>query len=211
MTNNLKELTKDHHSSAERTEFTSIMLSGEINPKLYYYYLAAQHQCYTALEDAVDLPQEYEGVFRQAAILEDMNELDGLHEFGVELPELPSVQEYINRINTLKSANDNEGLLAHLYVRHFGDMSGGQIIRTRVPGAGTMYDFDDIDFLKSGIRGLLHDGMADEAKICFQYAEHMFNDLLNLTNVYYTESYALANDLPTEESSWDLDEDEIYE
>ena len=189
MTNNLKELTWEHHKSAERTEFTSVILSGEISPKLYYEYLCAQHECYSALEEAVELPAEYETVFRAGAIMEDMDELASLYE--LEPPEeYESVSEYVEHINNLAAADDNDGLLAHLYVRHFGDMSGGQIIRTRVPGAGTMYDFDDIDNLKTGIRGLLTDEMAIEAGVCFQFVEQMFNELLHKNDYYFNNEYA---------------------
>jgi heme oxygenase len=192
MTNNLKELTWEHHKSAERTEFTSVILSGEISPRLYYDYLCAQHECYSALEEAVTLPSEYETVFRAVAIMEDIDELASLH--GLEPREqLNSVSEYIEHISNLAAAGDNDGLLAHLYVRHFGDMSGGQIIRTRVPGAGTMYDFDDIDSLKTGIRGLLTDEMAIEAGHCFQFVEQMFEELLSETDYYFNNEFAQAN------------------
>ena len=42
MSNNLKELTRAHHDSAERTEFADMLLSGNIKPKLYQEYLHAQ-------------------------------------------------------------------------------------------------------------------------------------------------------------------------
>jgi heme oxygenase len=68
--------------------------------------------------------------------------------------------------------------MAHVYVRHMGDLSGGQMIRTRVPGKGTMFDFhQSIDELKERIRDKLNDSMADEAKVCFDFATKMFQQL----------------------------------
>jgi heme oxygenase len=47
---NLKELTKDQHSNAERQGFVKILMSGKINPKLYATYLWNQHKKYDLLE-----------------------------------------------------------------------------------------------------------------------------------------------------------------
>ena len=38
--------------------------------------------------------------------------------------------------------DDADKLMAHVYVRHMGDLSGGQMIAKRVPGEGRMYKFD---------------------------------------------------------------------
>jgi heme oxygenase len=88
---------------------------------------------------------------------------------------MPVVREYEKHIATL----DRDGLLAHIYVRHFGDMHGGQIIKKFNPGSGTMYDFDNVEELKTRIRGLLSDDMADEANKCFEFAIKLFNELDN--------------------------------
>ena len=39
----LKELTWENHKSAERKEFASILMSGSIDPFLYYKYLYKQN------------------------------------------------------------------------------------------------------------------------------------------------------------------------
>ena len=64
MSNNLKELTRAHHDSAERTEFADMLLSGNIKPKLYQEYLHAQLQNYMVLESAVDIDASLEPIFR---------------------------------------------------------------------------------------------------------------------------------------------------
>ncbi len=64
-----------------------------------------------------------------------------------------------------------------MYVRHFGDMYGGQMIRKRNPGSGRMYDFDNVEELKTTVREMLHDDMAEEANRCFEFAMELFEEL----------------------------------
>jgi len=179
MSNNLKELTKAHHDNAERTEFADLLLGGSISPRLYQMYLRAQLQNYLALESAVTVPMELEAIFRSAQIEQDLQEIESLFNLDELDDTLQSVNEYNSHIQTLVEKGDNEALLAHLYVRHFGDAHGGQIIKRNVPGSGTMYEFEDRRGLIAGVRELLHDGMADEAKICFEYAERLFHELIS--------------------------------
>jgi heme oxygenase (biliverdin-producing, ferredoxin) len=203
MSNNLKELTRAHHDNAERTEFADLLLSGDISPKLYQEYLHAQLQNYKALEGAVSVPMELEPIFRSTAIEEDLQELESLYGLEEIEEDLPSTREYIKHIHTLSEDNDNDGLLAHLYVRHFGDAHGGQIIKRNVPGSGLMYEFEDRRELIALTRELLHDGMETEAKNCFEYAERLFYELIerfhNNPDEYESENYALARKM----GSWD--------
>ena len=86
-----------------------------------------------------------------------------------------------------------------MYVRHFGDAHGGQIIKRNVPGAGLMYEFENRAELIKQVRELLHDGMADEAMICFEYAERLFHELMenyrNNAEDYEPENYAMARQM----------------
>ena len=97
-------------------------------------------------------------------------------------------------------------MLAHLYVRHFGDAHGGQIIKRNVPGSGSMYEFEDRRDLIALTRTLLHDGMETEAKNCFEYAERLFHELIERfhdnPDKYESENYALARKM----GSWDEDD-----
>ena len=76
MSNNLKQLTRQHHDNAERTEFAEMLLSGNISPKLYQEYLHAQLQNYMVLESAVEVPMELEPIFRSTQIEEDLQEIE---------------------------------------------------------------------------------------------------------------------------------------
>ena len=75
--------------------------------------------------------------------------------------------------------DDPKKLMAHIYVRHMGDLSGGQMIAKRVPGSGNYYKFDaDVNEYKEKIRAKCDDSMAEEAKICFDYATGLFKDMM---------------------------------
>jgi heme oxygenase len=59
-----------------------------------------------------------------------------------------------------------------------GDLSGGQMLAKKVPGSGKLYKFDEpVDVLKEKIRARLNDTMADEAKICFDFATKLFQQM----------------------------------
>jgi len=180
MSNNLKALTKEHHDNAERTEFADMLLGGNIPPRLYQQYLNAQLANYSALESVVEVPMELESIFRSTQIEEDLVELEATYDLDEIDEPLRSVVQYEKHVNILAEKNNTDGLLAHLYVRHFGDAHGGQIIKRNVPGSGQMYEFEDRRALIAGVRELLHDGMEAEAKHCFEFAESMFQELIEL-------------------------------
>ncbi len=58
------------------------------------------------------------------------------------------------------------------------------MIAKRVPGKGNYYKFQDPDTLKVAIREKISDDMADEAKVCFEYATRFFQEMLEIANDY---------------------------
>ena len=174
---NLKELTMDHHRSAERCGFVKVLLGGNISNELYGTFLINQYHKYTALENLAmskGLLDGIESIVRADKILADANEM--IEDTNIEL--LDSTAQYKEHIQTL---NDHD-LFAHIYVHHMGDLSGVQMIKKRVPGACTMYDFDgDVNEIKDDIRGRCKDSMAPEARMCFDFAIKQFNELSKLT------------------------------
>jgi heme oxygenase len=117
----------------------------------------------------IDMPE----VRRAPAIHADYLELWE----GETAPALcPTVEKYLNYIKNDLS-NDSDRLMAHLYVRHMGDLAGGQMIAKRVPGSGTMYTFDNVDELKIKIRSKLKDSMGDEANVAFDFAIDLMKDM----------------------------------
>jgi heme oxygenase len=175
----LKELTHDAHRNAETQPFVKILFSGKINPKLYATFLKNQHPCYEILEVCAMPHQLLHGltdIRRAPSILQDFQEL--WNETDGDPQIVPATEKYIKYILSIK--DQPEKLMAHIYVRHMGDLAGGQMIAKRVPGSGKMYQFENPEVLKMAIRAKIDDSMADEAKLCFQFATDMFKDLMEL-------------------------------
>lgn len=175
----LKELTWENHQKAERTEHARKLLKGMTSAE-YHRYLYNQYVKYAALESRANelgVLAGIEHIQRAEYIKADMLELEEMHGIVRNTDQLcPVVFEYVSYVMDLENKDD---ILAHIYVRHFGDMYGGQIIRKRNPGSGTMYDFDNVEELKATVRSKLKDEMADEANVCFEFAMELFEELKN--------------------------------
>lgn len=152
-------------------------MGGNIDPVVYGMFLLNQYHKYSALESLAlerGLLDGIETIQRADKILVDATEL--LLHTNIDL--LESTTEYINHIQTL----DDHDLFAHIYVHHMGDLSGGQMIKKRVPGGCTMYEFDgDVNEIKQEIRSRCKDSMAQEARMCFDFAIKQFNEMTQLT------------------------------
>ena len=176
--NNLKELTWEHHKNAERQHFVKHLMGGSIDPKLYATYLWNQFPCYEVLEvmaRAQGLLDDFPHIMRSKSILADFRELWPQDEKPPE--HTMATKKYLAHMKTIM--NDADKLMAHIYVRHMGDLSGGQMIKKRIPGKGTFYDFKgDVKEIKESIRAKTNDSMANEAKICFDYATELFKDMM---------------------------------
>lgn len=172
--NNLRALTQRMHEMAETQPFARELLGGTVSKKKYATYLFNQHPQYNLLE-----------TFGMLYGLVDVRVAPRIHEDYQELweefqphqpPLLPVVKEYMDHLMTIK--NDPDKLMAHIYVRHMGDLSGGQMIARKVPGSATMYKFDeDVKIIKERIRSKLNDSMADEANVCFEFAAKLFEQM----------------------------------
>ena len=126
----IKELTWAHHQEAERQEFVKVLMSGKINPQFYATYLWNQHKKYDILEAIATTHGLLDGLFeirRKNAIHEDYLEL-----WNNQLPPpiVESTNEYIGHMKEIM--HDPDAVMAHIYVLHMGDLSGGQMIRRKV-------------------------------------------------------------------------------
>lgn len=184
--NNLKDLTWEHHKNAERQEFAHILISGKIHPEFYATYLWNQHKKYDLLEamaGARGLLNSLPGIRRKIKIEADFKEL-----WNKDVPPVivPSTLEYISHMKEIMF--DDDALIAHIYVLYMGDLSGGQMIKKKVPGQGTMYEFDeDVKALKERIREMTNDDMATEAKWVFDSSTKLFQELMELDCERYLE------------------------
>ena len=179
----LKELTMQEHRNAERQAFAAVLMSGEINPRTYYFYLLNQHACYSALEshklfNLFDL--RLKRASRIKSDIYEMLEILGTPKENYELEigmfnPSPSTARYVDYVNNeLKLEYD---FIAHIYVRYLGDLRGGQMIAKKIPGSGKYYQFENPKELAESIYTKLNDDMAEEAKKVFKFATELFIEM----------------------------------
>jgi len=170
----LRDLTKEKHKEAENHRFVKYLFAGSMTDEVYSDYLYNQYIAYKALEKKAEgcgLLEGIEKIKRVDKILKDFQELGAEKQPTIYV----STMMYDNYIKKLPK----ESIIAHLYVRHFGDMFGGQMMKKLVPGSGSMYEFEDKNMLINNIRSKLSLDMADEANIVFDFAIKLFEDLAN--------------------------------
>jgi heme oxygenase len=171
----LRDAIKVNHDKAEQHPFVKLLLSGKVPRGLYANYLFNQAICYSKLEDLAKdfgLLEGIEEVCRSALITKDAEELS---EEPHSLTLHPSTHDYLDYLDTV-SAKD---LWAHIYVRHFADMYGGQLIKTVAPGSCRMYEFSNKQELIGKIRASLSADLADEANRVFTFALRLFDEVQN--------------------------------
>ena len=194
----LASLTQVAHQNAERQAFAREMMSGSMSQEKYKTYLYNMWLVYDILEDVAlsmgcfgpedlsmpddDLPLD--GLTQADDIWADYVELGGAED-GSNPPQIaPSAEAYRSHI-VKNCQHDKDKLFAHVYVRHMGDLSGGQMIASKVPGSGKMYAFADmnhsVDEMKQLIRKRTKDSMADEANKAFELSTKIFEELNNFT------------------------------
>ena len=162
----LKELTHASHEAAEAHPFTKYLLSGEMEDDVYATLLANQLLQYKYLEEAAKhIIEDIPGLARADLILQDLTDLD----CPVFIYDVTN--HYCDYVQKL----DDKQLLAHVYVKHMGDLYGGQLIRTKVPGSGLMYLFNDRQQIIQQLRAKLDVSMAEEANKCFEMTLNLFD------------------------------------
>jgi len=172
----LREHTNAKHREAEGTPFVQYMLHGNIAPDHYAVYLQQMQSVYSNIEyfaEISGLLWDLPDIKRSEYMREDIEEL------GYKLPErlLPSIERWRQRIIDLYYSGQKHLILAHVYVRHMGDLYGGKIIAKRVPGSGRCYGFADRPALIKALDAKLSTDIVDEALVAFDLAIEVFEDL----------------------------------
>ena len=191
----IKNLTLEHHKNAERQEFVKILMSGHIDEKLYATYLYNQAQCYSVLEKYGlhnSLFRDTPGLLRAEHIHYDYRSL------WVDIGQPPkitqSTKDYITHIESIQ--DEAMKLYAHIYVRHMGDLSGGQMIRRKTPGPNRYYKFKDKEvgeyrrIVKETINTYLNvyeHSVLPEANYCFESATKLFKEMKELHDLGKTD------------------------
>ena len=161
----LREATSTLHSKAEKMEFNQRMFRGELSQDEYLNYLIQQSYIFQEIENR-NLP--HLDLKRLDLVHEDINELGG-YKFKI----LKSTTDYFVYLGDL----NQEQLNAHIYLNYLALVYGGQMMRTKVPGSGKMYDFENMMECVGSIRAIQNDEMADEVNKGFQYIINILDEL----------------------------------
>jgi heme oxygenase (biliverdin-producing, ferredoxin) len=177
----LREITKELHHEAETTQFAKALLSGKIEKEQYKNYLYNL----LAIYDPLEWYASRQGFFKN---MPDLPRLKSIYQDFLELDDgsycylLPATQEYVQYLHKIGNDPEYKHLIkAHLYVRHMGDLNGGQIIKRQVAhiSKGQFYEFENADAMKVAIRQELDDSLGEEACVAFQWAIKMMRGLGN--------------------------------
>jgi heme oxygenase len=173
--NNLKELTKEQHKKAEKSKFAKKLVTGNLTASEYACYLYNMWLVYACLETkATELGvlDSIEDICRTRFIYSDMLSIGSKKEL--------KLKSSIDYIEYIKSISSPKKILAHCYVRHMGDLSGGQIIAKNLKDKFPVrfYEFEqDVIILKDKFREKLDDSMAPEATIAFDFAADILQEM----------------------------------
>lgn len=142
----LREGTKKAHNMAENTGFIACFLKGTVEKNSYRKLVANLYFVYSAMEEEMHKHQHHpvlSKVFFPELDRKHSLERDLSFYFGPNWREQvapsPATQEYVARIHEV-SATDPELLIAHLYTRYLGDLSGGQILKKIAQNAMNLND-----------------------------------------------------------------------
>ena len=98
-----------------------------------------------------------------------------------------STKAYVEHLDTIRG--ENEKLYAHVYVRHLGDLSGGQMIKRKTPGPNRYYIFKHGEakeykrIIKERVESYLNlyeVNVLPEAIFCFESATKLFKEMYDL-------------------------------
>lgn len=148
----VREASRPAHQSAERRDFVTQLMGGELSLEAYVRYLAQYAWVYEALEGRTpraDEPSLFDRrLDRFARIEQDLQAL-GVSDWRQQHAMLPATATYVEHLQTVR--DDDVRYLAHHYTRYLGDLSGGQAIAALVArhyGASSeqlgFYDFTEL-------------------------------------------------------------------
>jgi heme oxygenase len=169
----LKEIIEPLHRRAEQMEFTQRMLKGELSSYEYSMYLYQLKQIFNILEKD-ELP--HPDIARYDKVQEDIWELESApNDIGM----LNFTAKYISHLGRLS----RDERVAHIYINYMALMYGGQMMKSKVPGSGRVYDFDDIKGCIQSIRDIQHEGWGHEANVGLLYNIAILDELQKLSRL----------------------------
>lgn len=134
----IRARTSALHTEAERSGVVGALLRGRADRRGYGLLLRNLWPVYRELESGLEAHRDSPGirdarqpaVYRSAALESDLKALCG-PDWNQAVAFLPAAQRYASAVADA-ATGDGARLLAHVYVRYLGDLSGGQILRELV-------------------------------------------------------------------------------
>lgn len=165
----LKDATEFKHKIAEKMPFNVKMFNGELSNEEYIRYLFSQLEIFTSIEANFKLP--HAGLNRTYAVIEDLKSL------GIQ--QLESGNAASIRYGEYLRSLDQDTIMAHVYLNYLAIMFGGQMMKANTPGAGNMYEFQDMKECAGAIRAIQKDEWAAEVNKGFDFMIEIFKELEN--------------------------------
>ncbi len=155
----LREGTKKAHTMAENVGFVKCFLKGVVEKTSYRKLVANLYFVYSAMEEEMERHQQhpilskiyFQQLNRQRSLEQDLKYYFG-SQWREQVTLSPAGEAYVKRIREVSTSDTPELLIAHLYTRYLGDLSGGQILKgiaqrgmNLSDGEGTaFYEFKEI-------------------------------------------------------------------
>jgi heme oxygenase len=190
----LRNSTAAAHREAERSPLMRRLLGGPPDRADHERLLQQLLPIYSTLESLV--AERADRPWLAAVWAPELARTEALKaDLGADAwaPRLPATERYVARLQGLDSAaaTSTARLLAHVYVRHLGDLSGGQILQRRLGAVAPLsfYRFGepaDVARLKARMRGGLSmlpadgeaaDAAVDEAIWAFEHHLRLFDEV----------------------------------
>ena len=171
----LREITRQNHTEVENLPLIQELLHGRLTQPQYVSYLYELYFIYGAIERFAEFAGVLDGLTDIHRFSRIKSDLDELHP-GYKHQLCIATVEYAKYLAELSSSDPNS-LLAHVYVRHMGDLYGGKIISRIVPGSGSCYQFEDRPKLIKEFNAKLYEDLGSEANVAFEYFKSIFTEL----------------------------------
>lgn len=131
----LREGTKKAHTMAENTGFIACFLKGTVEPtsyrklvaNFYFVYSAMEEELYKLRSHPVLGKMYFPELNRKTSLEQDLAYYFGTN-WKDQIAPSAATQSYVARIHEVANTQP-ELLIAHLYTRYIGDLSGGQILK----------------------------------------------------------------------------------
>lgn len=192
----LRHGTKELHRQAERTGVVAAQLRGTATRQGYALYLRNLFPAYREMERGLERHRAFPSIrplasralYRTAALSADLEDVGGAR-WECDLPLLSAGRRYGDHIRAL-GETDGRLLVAHAYVRYFGDLSGGQILKRLLtrslglePSSLRFYGFPEIadlaDF-KQELSTALDGAATDEVPVALLLEEALRSFTFNI-------------------------------